>query len=167
MLFNVTSQSFLNPSAVFALWYPGVHHLTDLQEIFFSYGNYSNFLYCTFLRVWVGLLPFCVNMANPYDPISLCSNKKNPKWPEMKCTPQSCIYPKSYLTYRLSVVPLTSNGITSLGKRGGAGLSLHSVPAAMGTHSSWADIPTQARTPKAAWMSSRLLQELSFKADAS
>lgn len=106
---------------------------------------------------------FCVNMANPYDPISLCSNKKNPKWAEMKCTPQSCIYPNSYLSHRLSVVPLTSNGITSLGKREGTGLSLHSVPAAMGTHSSWADIPTQARTPKAAWM----LQELSFKADAS
>lgn len=65
MLFNVTSQSFLNPSAVFALRYPGVHHLTDLQEIFFSYGNYSNFLYRTSLRVWVGLLPFLCEHGKP------------------------------------------------------------------------------------------------------
>lgn len=56
MLCNVTKQSPRNLSAVFAFLYLDVHHLTDLQEVFFLYGNYSNFLYRTSLQVWVGLL---------------------------------------------------------------------------------------------------------------
>jgi len=79
MLRNVTSQSFLNPSAVSALLYPDIHHLTDLQEIFFLRDNYSNFLYHVSLQVWVGLLPFCMNMVKPCNPISLCSHKNNMK----------------------------------------------------------------------------------------
>lgn len=111
MLCNVTSQSFLNPSAVFALLYPDVCHLTDLQEILFLYGIYSNFLYRITLQVWVGLLPFCVNVANPRNPINLCSNKENMKWVESQCAPPSSIYPNSYLTYTLSVDPLTSRDL--------------------------------------------------------
>lgn len=165
MLCNVTSQSFLDPSAVFALLYPDIHHLTDLQEIFFLYGNYSNFLYRTSLQVWVGLLTFGVNVAKPYNPICLCSNGKNTKWAESKCTPQFCIYPNSYSTYRLSVVPLTSMDLPAQGNERELGCPC-TVTLQRWGHTSGADIWTQARTPKAAWMLFRLLQELSFKADA-
>lgn len=69
---------------------------------------------------------FCMRMAKPRSLKRLCSHKKNIKWADHKCTPWSCFYPNSYLTYTLPVVTdITDiNGFTSLGKWQGDGLSL-------------------------------------------